>query len=428
VTDTTEERQEQELGASLLTLLHGLTRAVVLYEINNNAVVRLIDELWGKIEASFKTGGDELRLQLLDEEFFINGRLIRVDAQLYERATELKASLNPYEIGEIRIQSNVQRTQIESMLRDLSTTLRGQDNKMRPDGYGAVGLGKAQGRSMASLRFEPDKLAVWAYASLLDVVDQLFLKHGEGESPSLLPIKRIAQLILDGMANHSGIYQMLAAVRDPQQPLDRTRLRVAIAIDAMGFGVFMSLPNTHLLSLALAGILGGLTDAKDPEETVRPLFHYSGLGDAAMALVLTVHDLRAARLGQKAGVPGRMLSVVEAYHELVAGGPSRDPQAPTDALAAMVNGQIDGVDASAARVFMAYKGKYPLGTAVRMTNGSIGVVISHGASPEGKDRPTVALIGPNGRLGQRIDLRTQRGGGIQETVSAKEAGIDLSRA
>ena len=96
------QKRDQDAGVQLLVLLHGLTRALVLYEINNDSAVRLIDDLWRTLDGYFKAGGDELKLQLLEDEAFINGQLIRMDDQLYERATDLAKTLQTYEIGEVR--------------------------------------------------------------------------------------------------------------------------------------------------------------------------------------------------------------------------------------------------------------------------------------------------------------------------------------
>jgi len=139
--------------------------------------------------------------------------------------------------------------------------------------------------------------------------------------------------------------------------------------------------------------------------------------------VLTVYDLRSARNGNNAGVPGRMLSVVESYHEQTTG---TTPSPPPEVLEAMVAGKIPGADPAAARVFAAYKGRYPLGTSLRLSTGGIGVVIAH--PTEGpRERPLVAMVGPNGSLSQRVDLRTNRGVQIEAVVSSQEAGVDLTR-
>ena len=90
------------------------------------------------------------------------------------------------------------------------------------------------------------------------------------------------------------------------------------------------------------------------------------------------------------------------------------------------SGSITGADKAAARVFAAYKGRYPLGTAVRLSSGGIGVVVAHPAEGP-RDRPTIAMVGPGGSLGQRLDLRTNRGVQVAGVVSNKEAGVNLTQ-
>ena len=63
-----ELRRDQDTGIQLLLVMHGLSRALVLYEINNDSAVRLIDELWRTLDKYFKAGGHELKLQLLEDE------------------------------------------------------------------------------------------------------------------------------------------------------------------------------------------------------------------------------------------------------------------------------------------------------------------------------------------------------------------------
>ena len=118
------QKRDQDTGVKLLTLLHGLTRALVLYETNNDTVVRLVEDLWRTIDGYFKAGASELKIQLLEDEAFVNGQLIRMDAQLYERTTDLSKSLQTYEIGEVHFESTVTKQQCSAFLKDLSTSLR----------------------------------------------------------------------------------------------------------------------------------------------------------------------------------------------------------------------------------------------------------------------------------------------------------------
>ena len=108
------------------------------------------------------------------------------------------------------------------------------------------------------------------------------------------------------MREHNGIYQVLSAIRDPNEKRNRTNIYVATAIDSVGFGLFVGLPNVTLMDLALTAILGGISPSKDPIKSVTPLFRFKGLGEAALGLILTLHDARTARLGKPASNMGKI--------------------------------------------------------------------------------------------------------------------------
>lgn len=395
-------RQLQESGTQVLLLLQGLTRAVVLYEPNNQTVTRLIDLL----ERALGDGlahMPELRLQLRTEEFFANGKLLKLDPTNYERFSDLGVTLARFDAGEIRFEKGVTRTDIEAFVDDLAKAQRAAEAKLQSS-YGKIHLATFKGRSMASFRMEPDKLAVWLYSGLLDIVDRLYTAHGDGEAPSLLPVRRILQLIIDNMRRHGAIYQLLTNVRDHGKAVDYVRLRVGICIDTLGLGIWLGLDNAQLMILGLAALTAGLSEEGDPEARLRPLFRYAGLAETAMPLVITVHDAAAARQGQPAGTPGRLLAVVETFHEAVSRPPPDTKLRPEAiVIADLVAGKIPNVHAGVARIFATYKGRHPLGAPVRLSDGRLAIVYSHGVSEEGKQRPQVGVV-EDGRITERIDL------------------------
>jgi hypothetical protein len=415
----------QAFGRELITQLHGLSRMVTLYETNNNAVIRVLDAVEKTIERYHKGAASTLSVRLLAEEFFVNGRLLRVDAQIYERATDVAKTLRRFEVGELRFEPGLTRAQLDNFALDLAASVRAGENRLAPDGYGNIFVAKAEGRSVASFRFQPHKLAKVLYGSLLDLVEKLYSEVGEGNAPSLLSVKRTLQLVIDAMADHGAMFQVLAAVHDPTRPVSNSRRRVSAAVDAIGFGYYLGLPKADLMYLSLGAILGGLSDSLDPDDAIAPLFRFGGLGDSAMPLILAVRDARAARLGHPGGVPGQMLAVVELYTELATATDQRPAMSPHRTLGMMVGGQVPGVDKGAARVFADYKGPYPLGSVVRLSSGHLALVMGQGEKAS-KQRPVVALLDRGGKLGRRVNLAEV---GDAKVASVPEpAEIDLNIA
>ena len=410
----------QKVGAKILLTLHSLSSVLKLYETNNTAVTRQTDSMFKELEAFFAKGGEEFRLTLREDEFFVCDRLLKVDLQLYLRAKELALTLKVCKYGDIRFSNKTTKKDLEVFVTDFSASLRESAPKLKPS-YGGISGKEALGSSAAAFRFEPNKLAIWLYAGLLDVVQNLYLSVGKGEYPSLLPVRRSLQLIIDNMREHNGIYQILSAIRDPSAKRNRTNMYVAAAVDAVGFGLFTGLSNVVLMDLALTAVLGGISTSKDPITSVTPLFQFKGLGDAALGLILTLHDARASRQGKSSSNMGKILMIVEAYQQIL----EEDLRLPLPhAIRKMSTGELQGVDQDVAKLFARYKGLFPIGSVVEVGS-SKAIVIGHSDNDVGKKRPIVKLITVRGRLGEQIDLSKRKDLSITKSLSLYSEKIRL---
>ena len=164
-------------GEKLIRCLHALSSALKLYEMNNRAVVRQVDEIGKALESYFATTTEELRLTLREDEFFVNSKLLKVDLAFYNKARDVAVILEPLHFNDIRFTAENSKVQLESWLGDVSRSLRQNQNCMNTQGYGCIFGKKAKGSSAAAFRFEPDRLAIWLYSGLLDVVEQIFLVY-----------------------------------------------------------------------------------------------------------------------------------------------------------------------------------------------------------------------------------------------------------
>ena len=419
-----ELRRAQQAGVELLASLHSITRVLMLYEPNNTAVVRLLDSLEKQLQGYFTHGADQLQLQLLEDEFFVDGKLLKLDSAMWERATDVSKTLARFELGEFTFGRECGRATLDGFVQGMAECLRTGENQFPKGGLEQLGLGKTSGRSIASFRFQPDRLGIWLYAGLLDVVERLYSEYAEGRTPSLLPVRRLLQLLIDSARSLGGLFQVLATMRDPAREMTLPRVRVAMAVDSVGFGIFLGLRNTELMTLALSALLGALSDSTDPELAVEPLFSYPGLGSAAMVLILAVHDTRLALQGAPAGVPGRMMATTEIFHRLTSS--ADEPEAPTTALRSMLGGEIQGCDVSMAKLFASYKGMVPLGAPVVLSDRRGGIVLSQGDSQASKRRPVIGII-VNGRLTERVDMAKHADLKIVSTPTALQSRLDLTK-
>jgi hypothetical protein len=401
------------MGLVLLDSMHGITRALQGSETNDE-LEEVTDVLLAEFDVFLELGGTQVKLQLSDGEAYIDGRPIEKDVDVYAKVTDLTACLGQFGVGDVAITAGLDRAQLDAFTEELKESLRVGSSQFQEGTHPDLLLAKGGGKSMATFRFEPDRLAILLHSSFLASVEEIYRRHDEGESPSLLPVRRILQFIIQAMREQSGIFQVLTTLRDPGTPLGRSRLRTAIAIEAIGFGLFAGLPNLDLMILALSAILRGLSgDAP---------FTYPRLGTETMALVLCVRDTRAVRDGGSGGVPGRMLAVVEVYQELIAG--TAAAIAPSEALRRMATGTLKGVGSGSADAFEGYKGTHPLGSAIQLSDGSLAIVVSQGDEPIGRDAPTVARYSPGAGLSKDwVDLRETPG--LRITGAATHPGLQL---
>jgi hypothetical protein len=393
------EQKELDLGTKVIISLYSLSSILKLYEINNDAVGRIIDSLYNELQEGFEGGVSELHLMLRKDEFFINDQLLKVDLMLYTKAREVATNLDRFSWGDIRISSGLSKGELESFAQHFSDSLRASKSMFPSEGLPNIKGQKAKGSSAAAFRFEPEKLGVWLYTGLLDIVEQIYALYEQGETPSLLPIRRSLQMIIDNMKSHSGIYQMLSAIRSVEEPRTLSNQRVSIAIDAVGFGMFLNFPVNDLMILALSGILGGLSKERDSISSVRPLFRYRGLGNLALHLILTLHDSRAPD-GSNSSILGQLLRVLESYHEYL----DKDPSiSEVEVMKRMVLGDVEGVDAGVAKVFARYKGPYPIGSTIQIESQEY-LVVEQKDNDAGKLKPVVARLS-GGKLIEKRDLR-----------------------
>lgn len=418
---TEAKKQVQMIGVDIILVLHALSSVVKLYDSNNNAVVKQVDALCDVLQRGFALGHKELRLTLRSDEFFINGELLKVDVQLYLRAKELSEILEKLEWNDIRFDSVVQKSDIENFIVDFSKCVRKEKSTLNISGYNGIIGSKSKGSSAAAFRFEPNKLAIWLVAGLLDIVDNLYTMYEKGETPSLLPLRRSLQMIIDNMREYSGIYQMLSAFRDTVQPRRKAQARVAMCIDVIGFSAYLGRDNVEIMELSLSVILAGLSNTTNPIDSIQPILSFTGLGESSMGVVMLVHDSQASKQGKSVQFAGEVLMIVEEYHTFL--DAHTDKPLPRVIFDMIESFQQNKVKLNIMQLFARYKGPFPIGSLI-LVDGQTMLVIGQSNKNNGKQRPIVAKL-HNKQILDIMDLSVQPNKQIQEIQSVQQYNFVL---
>lgn len=99
---------------------------------------------------------------------------------------------------------------------------------------------------------------------------------------------------------------------------------------------------------------------------------------------------------------GRILSVVDVYDALTSRRPYRDALYPHDALEYIMAGAGSQFDLDVVNTFTQTVAAYPVGTFVRLSNGTLALVLQN--SRENTLRPRVRLVHPPQDAGKEVDL------------------------
>lgn len=266
---------------------------------------------------------------------------------------------------------------------------------------------------------------VGLFGELVDLVESVAALHAAGRVPSLIPVTRLVQDLVEAMADHRPVLELLTVIRSPSEPLTGDRKWAAVAVHALGLGAASRLGRRDLLAVGLAAVLARVTDGLPPERAASALVHMDTLGDLAPQVLASVHLLAGE------GEPGpddrvsRVLLVALAWVELTEGLDGRPCLAPAHAMGTLVSGRLARVDAGLARCLARARGAWPVGSLLRLTNDRLCVVVGW-SEGQAHGRPVVVPLEPGGTLGRPIDLAEVPGLTILETVTARAAGVDLA--
>ena len=165
----------QTVAADIIVALNALGSVVKLYDSNNTAVVRQIDALHESLQRGFSQGANSIRLTLRSDEFFVNGDLMKVDIQLYMRARDVGSMLEKVNWNDVIFTAGLSKEDIRLFVNDLARCIRKEAPSMSSGQYGGITGKKSAGSAAAAFRFDPNKMAIWLMAGLLDVVDRLYV-------------------------------------------------------------------------------------------------------------------------------------------------------------------------------------------------------------------------------------------------------------
>jgi HD-GYP domain-containing protein (c-di-GMP phosphodiesterase class II) len=412
--------------------LHGATRAIRLYPVENAAVQKALHELSVATDAVVRAQ-DGCELRCVGDYLFINETRIRLMMDNYAAVANVLAMLTSAGIGGFSVAhvpppaswivllSFLQSPPLEypsedrlPQLEDRLTQAAVQDFELMPPA------------EIRDADFDDDlsarERAKQTYARTLDVTRDVMTSARLGKTRGLKRVKRAVQGIVDAIIADSASMIGMTNLREFDDYTFVHSVNVCILSVALGRRLLLS--KTQLLELGLAALMHDVGKAALPLELLNKR---GSLNDEEREIlqqhswqgVLTIFTLPAgsgrpwraataafehhmridhsgypqARRSGELSIYSKIIAVADGFDAATTARVYQaDPWTPADVLRGMRDNPRLGLDQTVVKAFINLTGIYPTGTVVVLDTFEIGIVMQAHPDPAMVSRPAIRLI------------------------------------
>jgi len=432
--------------------LGAITRAIRIHDVGNRAVLRLLEWCARDLTEIGRLNADA-RVELDRGVLVVNGTPVRLSRDARAQLLPLSRMLRDINAGGFKISGAVVPGDLSTLFLALSTLSKGTERAVAQkwlEAHEARSLQLLSPRSLvAGMSSGPGEAVRLAASAALHAYIRAVLAVGEAlQEGTLLRVppamfraaQRLAELAEDEPRYHIALTTLKEDVEH------ETRHPVNSLIFAMALGRRLGLPRQLLvecgLCAALAATLPDEPSAAEIQGLTLQLLPSSHLTLTRARRMLAAFELHAGL--DRTGPPfipldgplhlfSRVAAIAVSFDALTTTGPGRAGLLADEALERMRDEVRGRYDPDLLRLFAACVGRYPVGSAVTLDTGEVGVVIHTPSDPAMAGQPLVRLVrderGRELRQGPLVDLAdpTERRR-VVGAVDTASVGIDARRA
>ncbi|MGZ3453160.1 MAG: hypothetical protein ACXVEF_26365 [Polyangiales bacterium] len=406
-------------GRKLCLAVHVMLKSALLYDINNRFWERPLGSMQDVVRWHFGDGvGKPLVLASIEKAIFLNGTLVRLDAGSYGAMRFVARAFDMLGIEEIGFLGPLEAEDLRPLVTVFRDAIRARTGGPLLENT-IVGVRfappKAKDPQAEKDKMDPRLASVTAYANAAASAAEfrgLFLSGG---SPILVRLKRAAQELVTTAVKYPDLLVGLT-----QLP----RLRGTAAghmVNSAAYALLLSrklgLPRRSLSELAVNAMLAPLgvanregdtlTKSAEPSKddaaarfsaAVAMMRRYGAVARPSLVRTAIVHESAqkadAYKLGMKPHLFSRVIAVASAYDLAL------QDSLPDEALRRVVSqGKSGALDQDVVALLSEVMGVYPVGSTVRLTDGTLAVVVQAPRDPSKRSSPVVRILqGAGGRL------------------------------
>ncbi len=425
----TRESDARLLDAArdVVVRLTALLRACGLYVGENAALRAAAEALRGAIVTALD-GGIEFELTVRGDSIYVGGLRLResiVASTAYQRVVEM---LRGATIATLRVDEGVTAGELELLARLISEAAHGKRRaeditaELALRGAGAIAVDTEQVIAETPRELDPQLVAKRIYLRSIAVVKNVFHALRQGDRLAARRVKRVVQEMIESLEGNSGYLLNLTSLKNYDEYTFNHSVNTSVL--AVALGRHVGLERRQLYALGQAGMLHDLgklclpleilnkpTRLTPAERAVVELHPADGflsiadqmgvVGDTLdVALAAYEHHVTESGKGypprsdaRRKRLLSRIVSIVDCYDAMTSARVYRDaPITPPETLAQMFQGGRGDFDPMLLRCFMNLMGVYPIGTAVLLSDGCIGLVVAGQNDPELRHLPLVRVM------------------------------------
>lgn len=410
----------QDLGGRLVSHFYKVAKTVGMFGFGNvitkEAVVTFMETATGLL-----TWFDEVLLQTAADCLFVNESRLKVDIEGFTSFKFIIEELKKRGIGGFSIRRGLSDADLCEFLRLFVQFDNAEEDACEEieEGLAAAGIlsiGLSEVRELAEQASQADvaethrEVSINTYFKSIFVAKQ-FMDSSRGVRPTnLRKANRVVHSIVDLVAEDERTLLALTQIKNYDDCLFTHSANVCVLAVALGQNI--GLDKVLLGDLGLAAILhdlglvgvppAGAGPDHHPALGVRRILAGQGVSTASVrcALATLEHHLREDGSGfpelaptHKCSLLGRIIAITDFYDTITTpdggGAPTFSPE---EALRLMAHEGREVFPRSLVKAFVNTIGTYPLGTAVKLCTGEVGIVHGRSSALGDLSRPQVKII------------------------------------
>jgi HD-GYP domain-containing protein (c-di-GMP phosphodiesterase class II) len=418
----------QEKGRELMTALYGALRAIRFYPLENEAVLKALEEVHLSVmDLLDREGAVEFRV--VGDFFFLNETRLRLGVRNFATFDAFAQTLRDHGVGEIRAEPGLELREWAPFLSLLLRTPAPSDpfkafsERLKEMPVERIHVEPEKEAARLDLELEAMAGAKRTYAYAVQITREVLTDVRDGRGVNVRKVKRAVQSIVDqGLADEPSIVAMTTLRELDEYAFTHA---VNVCIFSIVMGQRLGLNKLQLYELGLGALFhdvgktridpevanktGALTRAEEevlrehPSEGLLALFRLHGFADVPYRQMLMAYehhmkeDLTGYPTSRRRREPSFFSQIVAVADAFDTGTSPRSyryvPRPPDDVLREMRDNPELGFDPVLVKTLVMVTGIYPVGTLLVLDTLELAVVTRANPDPDRLHQPEVKLLG-----------------------------------